>query len=63
LRRGVQDVSRDQVKRRQSPDYHDFTISYVFSATDQSSTRSALLTPNWRGCEGEVGISLTFQPS
>ena len=46
--------SRDQVKCRQSPDYHDFTISSVFSATDQPTTRSALLTPNWRGCEGKV---------
>jgi len=23
----------------------------VLSATDQPATRSALLTPNWRGCE------------
>ena len=29
-----------------------FTISSVFSATDKPTTRSALLTPNWRGCEG-----------
>jgi len=45
-------VPRDRVKWRQSPDYHDFTISSVFSATNQPTTRSALLTPNWRGCEG-----------
>jgi len=45
------DVPRDQVKCRQSPDYHDFTISSVFRATDQPPTRSALPTPNWRGCE------------
>ena len=61
LRRGVQDVRRDQVKCRQSPDYHDFTISSVFSATDQPSTRSALLTPNWRGCEGKIGGALLAQ--
>jgi hypothetical protein len=49
------DVPRDQVKCRQSPDYHDFTISCVFSATDQSGRRSALLKPNWRGCEAAFG--------
>jgi hypothetical protein len=37
------DVPRDQVKCRQTPDYHDFTMSSVFSATDQPLTRSALL--------------------
>ena len=40
------DVPRDQVKCRQSPDYHDLTISSGFSATDQPGRRSALLTPN-----------------
>jgi hypothetical protein len=28
------------------------TTSSVFRAADQPPTRSALLTPNWRGCEG-----------
>ena len=42
------DVPRD-LKCRQSPDYHDFTISSVFSATDQPPKRSAMLTANWRG--------------
>jgi cardiolipin synthase A/B len=26
----------------------------VLSATDQPATQSALLTPNWRGCEGNA---------
>src|SRR5215472_11438065 len=46
------DVSRDQVERRRSPDYQDFTTSSVFRGTGQPPTRSALLTANWRGCEG-----------
>jgi hypothetical protein len=33
------------------PDYRDFTIGSIFRRTDQRSTRSALLTANWRGCE------------
>src|SRR5215831_346661 len=33
------DVPCDQVKCRQTPDYHDFTINSVFSATDQPATR------------------------
>src|SRR5215471_2706793 len=45
-------VLSDQIEYRRSPDYHDFTISSVFRATDQPPTRSALLTANWRGCEG-----------
>ena len=28
------------------------TTRSVFRAPDQPPTRSALLTPNWRGCEG-----------
>ena len=42
------DVPRDQVKCRQTRDYHDFIISSVFSATDHP-LREALLTVNWRG--------------
>src|SRR5215469_6214019 len=49
------DVPRDQVKCRQTPDYHDFTISSVFSATDQPLMRSALLTANWRGYNHRKG--------
>ena len=51
LRRGVPDVPRDQANCREPPDYHDFTTSSVFRAPDQLPTRSALVTPNWRGCE------------
>jgi hypothetical protein len=29
-----------------------FTIGSIFGATDQPATRNALLTENWRGCEG-----------
>jgi len=46
-------VSRCSV--RPDRDYHDFTISSVFRATDQSPARSALLTANWRGCEVRPG--------
>src|SRR5215831_19932216 len=40
-----------QVEWRMIPDYRDFTIGSIFSGTDQSPTRSALLTANWRGYE------------
>ena len=33
------------------------TTSSVFRAADQPPTRSALLTPNWRGCEGTSTIA------
>src|SRR6516225_4342049 len=33
-------------------DYRDFTIGSMLRGTDQSPARSALLTANWRGCEG-----------
>jgi len=50
------DAPRDQVKCRQSPDYHDLTISSGFSATDQPGRRSALLTPNWRGHQDRLRV-------
>jgi len=38
----------------------------VLSATDQPATRSALLTPNWRGCDSGRDVSgldrLTIPP-
>ena len=42
------------------PDYLDFTIGSMFKGTDQSPARSALLTANWRGCEGEQNPLLPF---
>src|SRR5215813_2059380 len=38
------------------PDYRDFTIGSMFKGTDQSPARSALLTANWRGCEGRPKV-------
>jgi|SRR6516162_7248006 len=32
--------------------YRDSTMVSIFRGTDQPPTRRALLTPNWRGCEG-----------
>jgi len=43
------DVPSDQIECCRSPDYHDFTISSAFRATDQPATRSALLIANWKG--------------
>jgi hypothetical protein len=41
-----------------------FTTSSVFRAPGQPPTRSALLTPNWRGCEGMTpGAKLHTPPA
>ena len=32
--------------------YRDYTMGSIFRGTDQPPTRSALLSANWRGCEG-----------
>src|SRR5215831_13937181 len=42
-----------RVEWRMIPNYRDFTIGSMLKGTDQSPARSALLTANWRGCEGD----------
>src|SRR5215469_16628894 len=58
------DVPSDQIEGWRSPDYHDFTMSSAFRATDQPPTRSALLTANWRGCEMlATPANITVEPT